>query len=65
MSDTHTPEAGSGLNPTTEDFAALLDENGGGDVFQEGAVIKGTVIAIEKDFTISTPVFSTGRWRMT
>ena len=52
MSDLHAPEAGSGLNPTTEDFAAMLDEATGGDVFLEGAVIKGKVIAIEKDLAV-------------
>ena len=35
MSDMQTPEVGSGLNPTREDFAALLEESSGGDVFQE------------------------------
>jgi len=52
MSDLHAPDTGSGLNPTTEDFAALLEESSGGDVFLEGAVIKGKVIAIEKDLAV-------------
>jgi len=53
MSDLNAPEAGSGLNPTTEDFAAMLEESGGGgDVFLEGAVVKGKVIAIEKDLAV-------------
>ena len=40
------------LNPTTDDFAAMLDGvMGGGDVL-EGNVVKGTVIAIEKDLAV-------------
>src|SRR5580692_12676714 len=40
------------MNPTREDFAALLDESlGRGDV-AEGSVVKGTVAAIEKDVAI-------------
>jgi small subunit ribosomal protein S1 len=40
------------LNPTREDFAALLDEALGGREFVEGAVVHGKVVGIEKDFAI-------------
>ena len=40
------------LNPSTEDFAALLDETFGGSEMQEGTVVKGTVIAFEKDLAV-------------
>ncbi|PTW62743.1 SSU ribosomal protein S1P [Breoghania corrubedonensis] len=40
------------LNPSTEDFAALLDETYGGSEMQEGTVVKGTVIAFEKDLAV-------------
>ena len=40
------------LNPTRDDFAALLDETLGGRDFHEGAVVQGKVVAIEKDFAI-------------
>ena len=40
------------LNPTREDFSALLDESLGGRDFMEGQVVHGKVVAIEKDFAI-------------
>src|SRR5262245_245241 len=40
------------LNPTRDDFAALLDESLGGRDIMEGQVVHGTVVAIEKDFAI-------------
>jgi small subunit ribosomal protein S1 len=40
------------LNPTRDDFAALLDESLGGRDFMEGQVVHGKVVAIEKDFAI-------------
>jgi small subunit ribosomal protein S1 len=40
------------LNPTREDFAALLDESLGRGDFAEGTVVAGRVAAIEKDFAI-------------
>ena len=40
------------LNPTTDDFAAMLDEAFGGSEMQEGSVVKGTVIAFEKDLAV-------------
>ncbi|MEJ1157383.1 30S ribosomal protein S1 [Prosthecomicrobium sp. N25] len=42
----------SQLNPTREDFAALLEESyTGGELF-EGTVVKGTIVAIEKDLAV-------------
>jgi small subunit ribosomal protein S1 len=40
------------MNPSRDDFAALLDESLGGRDFMEGQVIKGLIVAIEKDFAI-------------
>jgi small subunit ribosomal protein S1 len=40
------------MNPSREDFAALLDESLGGGDFAEGTVVKGHVAAIEKDFAV-------------
>jgi small subunit ribosomal protein S1 len=40
------------LNPSREDFAAMLDESFGGGDLGEGSVIKGTVVAIENDLAI-------------
>jgi hypothetical protein len=40
------------LNPTRDDFSALLDEAFGGRDFAEGTVVHGKVVAIEKDFAI-------------
>ncbi len=40
------------MNPSRDDFAALLDEAMGGRDFVEGAVVQGKVVAIEKDFAI-------------
>ncbi|MGI9387947.1 MAG: 30S ribosomal protein S1 [Methyloligellaceae bacterium] len=42
----------SELNPTREDFAALLDETLGEGAALEGSVIKGKVIALEKDLVV-------------
>ena len=38
--------------PTREDFAAMLDESFEGGSLQEGSVIKGTVVGIEKDLAV-------------
>ena len=46
MSQTSNP---SELNPTTEDFAALLEESFSGQSVLEGTVVKGRVTAIEND----------------
>ncbi|HEY1426100.1 MAG TPA: 30S ribosomal protein S1, partial [Caulobacteraceae bacterium] len=40
------------MNPSREDFAALLDESLGGGDLGEGQVIHGKVVAIEKDIAI-------------
>jgi len=48
MSDTVDP----GLNPTLEDFTALLDETWSEEKTAEGSVITGTVLAIEADQAI-------------
>jgi small subunit ribosomal protein S1 len=40
------------LNPSRDDFAALLDESLGGRDFHEGAVVHGKVVAVEKDFAV-------------
>ncbi|TBW41210.1 30S ribosomal protein S1 [Siculibacillus lacustris] len=42
----------SQMNPTREDFAALLDESMEGSNLYEGSVVKGTVVAIEKDLAV-------------
>ncbi|HUD53563.1 30S ribosomal protein S1 [Parvibaculum sp.] len=44
--------AASALNPTREDFAALLEESFGSSEMQEGSVIKGKVVGIENDLAI-------------
>jgi small subunit ribosomal protein S1 len=38
--------------PTREDFAALLEESFGRSDMQEGSVVKGKVVAIEKDIAV-------------
>jgi small subunit ribosomal protein S1 len=40
------------MNPTRDDFSALLEESLGGRDFMEGQVVQGTVVAIEKDIAI-------------
>ncbi len=42
----------SELNPSREDFAALLEESLDGASLQEGTVVKGHVVAIEKDVAV-------------
>src|SRR5215213_7209398 len=39
-------------NPTRDDFAAMLDESFAGGNLQESSVIKGIVVAIEKDMAV-------------
>jgi len=39
-------------NPTASDFAALLDESFSGSAPAEGAVVKGKIVAIEKDLAV-------------
>ena len=38
--------------PSREDFAALLDESYGRNEAFEGSVVKGIVVAIEKDVAV-------------
>ena len=40
------------MNPSRDDFSALLDESMGGRDFMEGQVVQGVVVAIEKDIAI-------------
>ncbi|HEY7899585.1 MAG TPA: S1 RNA-binding domain-containing protein, partial [Caulobacteraceae bacterium] len=40
------------MNPSREDFAALLNESLGSGDFAEGTVVKGIVVAIEKDIAV-------------
>jgi small subunit ribosomal protein S1 len=40
------------MNPTRDDFSALLEESLGGRDFMEGQVVQGVVVAIEKDIAI-------------
>src|SRR5213080_3633022 len=42
----------SSLTPTRDDFAAMLDESFAGGNLQESSVIKGIVVAIEKDMAV-------------
>ena len=42
----------SDFNPSMEDFAALLEESFVQNDLYEGAVVKGTVVAIEKDLAV-------------
>ena len=39
-------------SPTADDFAALLDESLSGSAPSEGAVVKGKIVAIEKDLAV-------------
>src|ERR1700689_924082 len=39
-------------NPSRDDFAAMLDESFAGGNLQESSVIKGTVVAIERDLAV-------------
>ena len=40
------------LTPTRDDFTALLDETYGADEAFEGSVVKGRIVAIEKDMAL-------------
>ncbi|WP_341759962.1 30S ribosomal protein S1 [Candidatus Endowatersipora endosymbiont of Watersipora subatra] len=42
----------SDMNPSIEDFAALLDESLANNLIQEGTVIEGIVTAFEKDMAV-------------
>ena len=40
------------LNPSQEEFAALLEQSFTENTLEEGSVVKGTVVAIEKDLAV-------------
>ncbi|MEL6287739.1 MAG: 30S ribosomal protein S1 [Pseudomonadota bacterium] len=40
------------MNPTTADFAAMFNESMDADALQEGTVVRGTVVSIEKDLAV-------------
>ena len=42
----------AGMNPTTDDFAALLNESFAEEDIFEGSVVKGRIVAIEKDMAV-------------
>jgi small subunit ribosomal protein S1 len=46
------PAAQAQMQPTREDFAALLEESFAGSDLAEGTVVKGRVVAIEKDVAV-------------
>jgi small subunit ribosomal protein S1 len=46
------PATATSTHPTREDFAALLEESFGRSDMQEGSVVKGKVVAIEKDIAV-------------
>jgi small subunit ribosomal protein S1 len=46
------PLATADRAPSREDFAAMLEESYGGNEAFEGSVVKGTVVAIEKDMAV-------------
>ena len=50
--ETVTSAADGSLNPTTEDFAALLNESMESEDLKEGSVVKGKVVSIEKDMAL-------------
>jgi small subunit ribosomal protein S1 len=52
MAQTAVETAGAGASPSREDFAKLIDESFGDGHLQEGAVVKGTVVGIEKDVAV-------------
>jgi small subunit ribosomal protein S1 len=52
MAQIATETAGAGAAPSREDFAKLIDESFGDGHLQEGAVVKGTVVGIEKDVAV-------------
>jgi len=47
-----TELSAASMNPTSEDFAALLEESFGEGSPKEGSVVKGTIIAIENDLAV-------------
>ena len=50
---TNTPDTvDGGMTPSTDDFAALFEQSAGNQATIEGTVVKGRVIAIEKDIAV-------------
>ena len=47
-----TTSGHSEMNPSRDDFAALLSESMGGETAFEGTVVKGKITAIEKDLAV-------------
>lgn len=47
-----SPEVAKELNPTHDEFAAMLAESLAKDDIQEGSVVKGKIINIEKDLAV-------------
>ncbi len=52
MSATHMTSSSREMNPTRDDFEALLNQSFDSDGLSEGNVIKGTIVGIEKDLAI-------------
>jgi small subunit ribosomal protein S1 len=52
MAQTAAETAVAVAAPSREDFAKLIDESFGNGHLQEGAVVKGTVVGIEKDVAV-------------
>ncbi|MGI9409283.1 MAG: 30S ribosomal protein S1 [Hyphomicrobiaceae bacterium] len=48
----NTPNVSSELNPSIDDFKAMLDETLADDVAYEGNVVRGKIVAIEKDLAV-------------
>jgi small subunit ribosomal protein S1 len=44
--------ATSSLNPSRDDFAAMLDESFSADTAAEGSVVKGKIVAVQNDYAI-------------
>jgi small subunit ribosomal protein S1 len=42
----------SSLNPTRDEFAAMLDESFSADTSAEGSVVKGRIVAVQNDYAI-------------
>jgi len=47
-----TSEVSSAMNPSIDEFAAMLDETLSADVAYEGNVVRGRVVGIEKDLAV-------------
>jgi small subunit ribosomal protein S1 len=47
-----TPQVSKDLNPTRDDFTAMLNETLAADVAYEGNVVKGRIVSIDKDLAV-------------